>query len=69
MAYNRGVVLHLSDYKPADFGVPMVAIDELHLRVWNSTRIDENLLRLNALCFEILDLSLHVAIVASKNTR
>lgn len=66
IANDRGVVSRLSDFRPADFGVSSIVMHELYFGAWNSVRVEENVARLNALRFEVLDLSVRDAIAAAR---
>lgn len=66
IAGNSSVLARLSDYVPSDFGVSSVVMHELYFGVYRSARIADNLARVEALRFEVLDLSQGDAKVAGK---
>ena len=57
IAGNSGLISRLSEYLPGDFAVPSVVMFELYFGVYKSQKVADNLARVNALRFEVLDLS------------
>ncbi|MCC5884971.1 MAG: type II toxin-antitoxin system VapC family toxin [Gammaproteobacteria bacterium] len=46
---------HIQRYRPADFGLPTIVVHELHCGAHRSQRVAENLERVEALPFEVVD--------------
>lgn len=57
IAGNRGLINRLSEHVPNDFGVSSVVMYELYWGAYKSKRVAENVARVDALRFEVLDLS------------
>ena len=54
---NSSVIARLSEHLPSDFGVPSVVMHELYYGVYKSMKVADNLARVEALRFEVLNLS------------
>lgn len=52
---HPGVLARLRANRPEDFAIPAIVVHELHYGAGRSRRRDENLARIEALRFEILD--------------
>ncbi|WP_420011049.1 type II toxin-antitoxin system VapC family toxin [Tateyamaria sp.] len=57
IAGNRDLIDRLSEHVPSDFGVPSVVMYELYWGAYKSAKVSENVARVDALRFEVLDLS------------
>lgn len=57
IAGNSKVIERLSEHAPRDFGVPSVVMHELYFGAYKSQKVEANLARIEALRFEVLDLS------------
>lgn len=57
IAGNSNLIDRLSEYVPSDFGVPSVVMYELYWGACKSAKVAENVARVDALRFEVLDLS------------
>ncbi|ATG38112.1 tRNA(fMet)-specific endonuclease VapC (plasmid) [Phaeobacter piscinae] len=57
IAGNSNVIARLSEHAPKDFGVPSVVMHELYFGAYKSKKVEANLARIEALRFEVLDLS------------
>jgi len=57
IAGNGGLISRLSKHVPNDFAVPSVVMFELYFGSYKSQKVADNLARVNALRFEVLDLS------------
>lgn len=57
IAGNPNVIARLSAHAPADFGLSAIVWHELCYGVYKSARVEQNLARIQALRFEVLDLS------------
>jgi tRNA(fMet)-specific endonuclease VapC len=57
IAGNRDLIDRLSEHVPSDFGVPSVVMYELYWGAYKSAKVAENVARVEALRFEVLDLS------------
>lgn len=51
------VIERLSAHAPRDFGLPSVVMHELYFGAFKSRRVEANLARIEALRFDVLDLS------------
>ncbi len=58
IAGNGGLIARLSEHAPTDFAVSSVVMFELYFGAYRSRKVADNLARLNALRFEVLDLSI-----------
>ena len=61
---NKNVIARLSEHTPNDFGVSSVVLHELYYGAYKSTKIETNLARVEALRFEVLDLTKSDAVAA-----
>lgn len=57
IAANSSLIDRLSEHVPGDFAVPSVVMYELYWGAYKSAKVAENLARVEALRFEVLDLS------------
>ena len=57
IAANSSLIDRLSEHVPSDFGVPSVVMYELYWGAYKSAKVAENVARVDALRFEVLDLS------------
>ena len=57
IAANSKVITRLTEHQPGDFGVSSVVMHELYYGVYKSAKLEENLARVDALRFEVLNLS------------
>ncbi|MEM6886977.1 MAG: type II toxin-antitoxin system VapC family toxin [Pseudomonadota bacterium] len=57
IAGNRDLISRLSEHVPSDFAVPSVVMYELYWGAYKSAKVAENVARVDALRFEVLDLS------------
>ena len=57
IAADSSLISRLSEHVPSDFVVPSVVMYELYWGAYNSTKVAENVARVDALRFEVLDLS------------
>ncbi|MBW7903832.1 MAG: type II toxin-antitoxin system VapC family toxin [Rhodocyclaceae bacterium] len=55
MKGNAGMLERLHQHQPGDFGMPSVVAHELYFGAYRSQRAKENLRRVEALRFELLD--------------
>ncbi len=55
MKGNEGFLARLKQHRPADFGIPSIVMHELYYGAFKSQRIAENLARIEALRFEVVD--------------
>ncbi len=58
IAGNEGLIARLAEHVPTDFAVSSIVMFELYFGAYNSRKVADNLARLNALRFEVLDLSI-----------
>lgn len=61
IAANSSLISRLSEHVPSDFGVPSVVMYELYWGAYKSAKVAENVARVDALRFEVLDLSVEDA--------
>ena len=61
IAANQGLISRLAEHLPSDFGVSSVVMYELYWGAYKSKKVAENLARVDALRFEVLDLSVEDA--------
>ena len=54
---NSSLIARLSEYVPSDFAVPSVVMYELYWGAYKSGKVADNVARVDALRFEVLDLS------------
>lgn len=57
IAGNGGLISRLSEHVPSDFAVSSVVMYELYWGAYKSEKVAENVARVDALRFEVLDLS------------
>ena len=57
IAANSSLLSRLSEHVPNDFAVPSVVMYELYWGAYKSGKVAENVARVDALRFEVLDLS------------
>ncbi|MFY2822654.1 type II toxin-antitoxin system VapC family toxin [Ruegeria sp. MALMAid1280] len=57
IAANSSLISSLSEHVPGDFAVPSVVMYELYWGAYKSAKVAENVARVDALRFEVLDLS------------
>ena len=57
IAANSSLISLLSEHVPSDFAVPSVVVYELYWGAYKSGKVAENVTRVDALRFEVLDLS------------
>lgn len=57
IAGNSGLISRLSEHVPSDFAVPSVVMYELYWGAYKSGKVAENVARVDALRFEVLDLT------------
>ncbi|ESJ13366.1 MULTISPECIES: type II toxin-antitoxin system VapC family toxin [Cupriavidus] len=55
MKGHTGVLSHLRQHQPRDFGIPSIVAHELFYGAYKGQRTAENLARVEALQFEVLD--------------
>lgn len=61
IAANSSLISRLSEHVPNDFAVPSVVMYELYWGAYKSGKVAENVARVDALRFEVLDLSVEDA--------
>ena len=61
IAANSSLIDRLSEHVPSDFGVPSGVMYELYWGAYKSKKVAENVARVDALRFEVLDLSVEDA--------
>lgn len=57
IAGHRQIIDRLADYAPRDFALPSVGLHELYFGAFKSQRVEANLARIEALRFEVLELT------------
>ena len=66
IANNHKVVSRMSQYSPAEFGVPSIVMHDLYFGAWKCACKEANLARIDALRFEVLEFSARDAMAAAK---
>ncbi len=61
IAANSSLIDRLSEHVPTDFAMPSVVMYELYWGAYKSGKVAENVARVDALRFEVLDLSVEDA--------
>lgn len=64
IAGNSGLIARLAEYLPADFAVSSVVMHELYFGAYKSVKVENNLARVEALRFAVIDLTTSDAKVA-----
>lgn len=66
IAGNKAMISRLEGFHPSDFGVSSIVMHELYFGCYKSQRVERNVAAVNALRFEVLDLTRRDAAEAGK---
>lgn len=66
IAGNNAMISRLKDFHPSDFGISSIVMHELFFGCYKSQRVERNIAAVNALRFEVLELTKRDAAEAGK---
>ena len=66
IAGNKAMISRLEGFHPSDFGVSSIVMHKLYFGCYKSQRVERNVAAVNALRFEVLDLTRRDAAEAGK---